>query len=1036
MLDGARLRFCLGPIYNLLVAALFAATWLVGSITAAEPSAVDLSKLPAPVERKVDFVKEVKPILLEHCAKCHGPKQHESGLRLHNKHDFFAGGDGGATVVVGKSAESRLIHFVSGADPDTRMPPEDEGELLSADQVALLRGWIDQGAEWPDSADEDSPRGGSDHWAYKAPVKHELPSVQNPAWCKSAIDRFILARLDAEKLAPSAEAERGSLLRRVSLDLIGLPPTVEELDAFVNDSSPDAYEQAVDRLLASPHFGERWARVWLDLARYADTHGYEKDPPRVMWPYRDWVIDAFNRDLPFDEFTIDQIAGDLLPNATIDQKVATGFHRNTMINTEGGTDDEEFRVAALVDRVNTTATVWLGTTMACCQCHSHKYDPFKQKEYYGLMAFYNGTADPGRSEGPQLDVPTKVFGPAAAEVAELERQLNTTTPELAAAQAEWERDQASRVVNWQVVEQVEFASAAGASADQQADGSLLVTGERPAVDTYTITTTAVDGPITGLRLEALDDSSLGGHGPGRTDHGNFVLSEVRVTVTAPGGEPQTIDLQNATADFAQNTFTPDKTLDGDLKTGWAVAPQFGKPHEIFWEPTGDVALAAGSKLAVILDQQHGSEHTIGKLRVSITKSARPLKQSPLPAKITAALAISPDQRSEAQQTKLAAYYRSIAPSLQPARERLAQLRPVPVGKSLVMQELPKLRDTFVHVRGNFMAHGDQVTPGVPAILNPIPADQPLNRLTLARWLVSRDNPLAARVQVNRLWEHLFGRGLVLTSEDFGTQGERPTHPELLDWLAVEFMEQGWSTKKLLREMVLSNTYRQSSKVTPELLEADPANRWLARGPRARLDAELIRDQALTISGLLSHKMGGPSVMPPQPDGVWSSPYSGEKWVTSAGEDRYRRGLYTYWKRTAPYPAFMSFDAPSREFCVVRRPRTNTPLQALTVLNDPVYVEAAQALARKIINSGGSPPQDRVRYGFRACLCRTPEAAECDRLLALYQQQLARFQQDPAGAVRFSGGMLPTPAGVDPAELAAWTVVANVLLNLDELVTKG
>jgi hypothetical protein len=611
------------------------------------------------------------------------------------------------------------------------------------------------------------------------------------------------------------------------LDLIGLPPTPEEVDAFVNDQSADAYEKVVDRLLASPHYGERWARPWLDLARYGDTHGYEKDPKRTIWPYRDWVINALNKDMPFDQFTIEQLAGDLLPDATLEQQIATGFHRNTMINTEGGVDQEEYRVAAVVDRVNTTATVWLGTTLACAQCHTHKYDPFTQKEYYQLFAFFNSNADRSTSDGDMLPLPTTEQNAALEEIAKLEA-VQSKAPELKTVR------------------------------DQLAEAKKKINAEMP--------------------------------------------------------------------------------------------------------------------------------------------------------------------------------------------------------KTLVMKDLPEPRETFVHIRGNFLNKGDKVEAGVPAVLHPLAVAEgaPLNRLALAKWLVSTENPLTARVAVNRMWEQFFGRGLVETSEDFGSRGERPSHPQLLDWLACEFMSPAegtpWSMKRMHRLIVLSATYRQSAAVTPGVLERDPYNRLLARGPRSRLAAEAVRDQALAISGLLSRKIGGPSVMPPQPDGIWNSPYSGEKWQTSSGEDRYRRGMYTFWKRTAPYPAFLSFDAPSREFCVVRRPQTNTPLQALTLLNDPVYIEAARALARRMIKEVEGEPAARATRGFRLALGRSPKAAELERLVGLYQSELGHYHQDAKAAEAMAGKLeqkaeaKTRPAEkseksgekaetFDTAELAAWTVVANVLLNLDEAVTK-
>lgn len=818
----------------------------------------------------VDFAKDIQPIFAAHCYECHGADMQEGGLRLHRRDDALTGGDGGRVIEPGNSKASRLIRYVTGVDEDLVMPPY--GDRLSDEQVALLRSWIDAGAAWPEDADAEGPAG-SDHWAYRPPQRPDLPPVHDTSWPRNAIDHFVLARLEAEGLQPSPEADRATLLRRASLDLIGLPPTLEEIEAFLTDERPDAYEQAVERLLASPRYGERWARLWLDLARYADTQGYEKDNRRTIWPYRDWVIDALNRDLPFDQFTIEQIAGDMLPDATLAQRVATGFHRNTMTNTEGGTDDEEFRVAAVVDRVNTTFEVWMGTTMACAQCHSHKYDPFTQREYYQVFAIFNNTADhDANDDRPFVEVPTPEQLAERqrlnAAIAELEKQIEEIEPEDRTRQAAWEQ-----------------RLAAALTTDDQSD-----------------------------------------------------------------------------------------------------------------EPSDEIEA--------------------------------------LPQNVREALSIAADERNEEQAKLLAEHYRTLDPPLVELQQQIeAQRKAMPsIPTTLVMEELPEPRETRIHLRGSFLDPGELVEPGVPAVLHPLPEGQPANRLTFARWLVDPANPLVGRVTMNRHWEQFFGQGLVATSEDFGRQGEPPSHPELLDWLATELVAQNWSIKAMHRLIVTSATYRQSSRVTPELIERDPNNRLLARGPRVRLEAEAIRDQALAIAGLLSRKMHGPSVMPPQPEGIWQVVYSGDQWVTSEGEDRYRRGVYTFWRRTSPYPSMVVFDAPSREFCVVRRSRTNTPLQALTTLNDPVYFEAAQALARRIVTEASGDETQRAEHGFRLCLAREPSDDERARLVALATEERAHFAADPESAAALVGeGELPE--GVDSAELAAWTVVANVLLNLDELITK-
>ncbi len=710
--------------------------------------AVESPRLPPAAAVKVDFSRDIEPIFANRCYECHGEKKSKSSFRLDDKTRAFQGGDSGKPFLIpGKSSQSQIILRVAGlVNADEVMPAT--GERLTAQQIGLLEAWIDQGASWPDSLKPP-------HWAYVKPVRPALPKVRHSGWPRNAIDNFILARLEKEKLTPSEEADRVTLIRRLSLDLTGLPPSVEEVDAFVADKSEDAYGQLVDRLLASPHFGERWARVWLDLARYADSHGYEKDPPRSMWPYRDWVINAFNRNMPFDQFTIEQIAGDMLPNATQEQKIASGFNRNTMINTEGGVDPEQSRVETIVDRVNTTATVWLGSTLACAQCHNHKYDPFAQKEYYQFFAFFNN------ADEPKLDLPTAEQTARekqlSSDVTRLEAEFKKATPELTAAQTAWETK-------------------------------------------------------------------------------------------------------------AKN----------------------------------DLALAAA---------------------VTNKESAGP----DISSNIVSILKVAGAARTAEQRDQISDYFRSQAPELKTVRDQLAEARKAQeelkeaIPTTLVMQERGEPRESHVLIRGNFLNPAERVYPGVPAILPPLPKGQPTNRLALARWLVSTDNPLTARVTMNRFWEQIFGRGLVETVEDFGTQGERPTHPELLDWMATEFMRRSWNMKAMLRLIVTSATYRQSSRSTPELIERDPYNRLYARAPRFRVSAEAVRDIALEASGLLSPKIGGPSVYPYQPDGVWTQLYSSDQWATSKGEDKYRRGIYTFWRRTSAYPAFMSFDAPSRELICPRRP---------------------------------------------------------------------------------------------------------------------
>jgi len=766
--------------------------------------------------RPVDFDREIRPILSEHCYACHGPdeKARKAELRLDRKEDVFRDRSGYAVIVPAQVEESELIERITSDDPDEMMPPPKVKKPLSGKQIDLLRRWVAEGAKW------------EGHWSYALPASVPTPLVKDRQWPRNSIDHFVLARLEGEGLRPAPEVDRATLIRRVSLDLIGLPPTPGEVDAFENDCGPGAYERVVDRLLASPHYGERQARPWLDQARYADTNGYEKDSGRSIWPYRDWVIHAFNRDLPFDRFTVEQIAGDLLPNATTDQRIATGFHRNSILNAEGGVDDEEFRVAAIVDRVNTTMQVWMGTTFTCAQCHDHKYDPFSQKEYFQLFAFFNNTADGGRKTAPELSLPT---------------------PEQFAKQAEIRAE----LVRWQT--QLDQATKASAK--------------------------------------------------------------------TPSAEKET-------------------------------------------------------KLKPIRDQ------------------------------------IAALKKQEA--------------AGQPAT-------------TMVMQELPQPRATTVLIRGSYNVKGEPVSPAVPKVLHPLSPDQPLNRLGLARWLVDSRNPLVGRVIMNRLWAQDFGRGIVETSEDFGVQGEPPSHPELLAWLAKEFKRQAWSLKAMQRLLVTSATYRQSSRVTPDRLERDPYNRLFSRGPRFRMEAEMVRDQALAVSGLLKRTIGGPSVFPHQPDGIWFVPYSTDRWIESHNGDQFRRGLYTFWRRSAPYPAFIAFDAPSREVSCERRSRTNTPLQALATLNDPAFVQPAAALARRIVAESKGTIEDHAVHAFRLVLVRKPFPAELGHLVELYRENLDRYRRDPAAAKAMAMMGLATIASADgphKPEIAAWTVVANVLLNLDETLTKG
>lgn len=1001
----------------------------------------------------IDFARDIQPILTEACYECHGPEKKRASLRLDARRTAFKGGVTGPAIKPGDSESSLLIRRIRGLDGHKRMPLG--GDPLTSEQIDVIARWIDAGAAWPDALANDQDLKADQHWAYIKPARPEPPAVEGASWIRNPIDNFILACLEKEHLTSAAEADRHTLLRRVYLDLIGMPPSPADADAFLSDDRLDAYERLVDRLLASPHFGERWAQPWLDLARYADSNGYEKDRLRSVWPYRDWVINALNRDMPFDQFTIEQLAGDLLPNPTLDQQIATGFNRNSMINEEGGVDPEESRCAVVVDRVNTTASVWLGSSIQCAQCHNHKFDPFSQKDYYQLFAFFNNTATEVRQthdndmieNSPKLRIPLPNESELRARLAALEQQIAAAAPQFAKEQEQWEAQRTGPLV-WQPLAPLDFGSSAGATGISLADNSVLITGKNPDTDIYTIEFETDLTPLTAIRLEALSDPMLGpARGPGRTAHGNFVLSEIRVT-TAPraGGLESPVKWTTAAADFNQQTndeiYDVKSAIDGDSKTGWAVAPEFGRPHIAVFVPAQPIDATGGVRLRIVLDQQYGSQHTLGRARISVTSdTGDPLRDS-LPASIRNALATPHDQRNESAQKELADYFRSISPLLRAERDERAsiqqQLDSAPT--TLVMLELPQPRETHVMLRGNFMSPGDRVQPDVPAALPPLQTDAPRNRLGFAQWLIAPENPLTARVAVNRFWEQYFGRGLVPTSADFGTQGQPPTHPELLDWLATEFVRQGWHMKAMHRLIVTSATYRQSTRATPAQLERDPDNKLLSRAPRFRLDPERLRDQMLTVSGLLSPKIGGPSVMPYQIPGLWAAASSSDngKWITSTGDDRWRRGLYTFWRRSSPYPSFVTFDAPNRELICTRRSRTNTPLQALTMLNDPECIAAAASLASRTLDAPSRDAADRITYGFRLCLQRDPLPTESTRLASLLNQQLLTYKADEKAAselAKLVPESIARRANIGDAELAAWTIVWNVVLNTDEMLNR-
>ena len=1170
------------------------------------------SLAPTWAEPGPDFSREVRPILAAHCFKCHGQDagSRKAQLRLDVREVAVEPAKSGAVAIVpGNLSQSELVKRIFSTDEEEVMPPPAAKHPLNAAQQQVLQRWVAAGAVY------------AGHWAFVPPKAILPPAVKHVNWPRNEVDHFILEKLEAEGLQPSPQADALTLLRRVSLDLTGLPPTVEEIEAYTSDKSADAYEKLVDRLLASPHYGERWTRRWLDLARYADTNGYEKDRPRSMWPWRDWVIRSLNADLPYDQFTIEQLAGDLLPGATEEQIVATGFHRNTMLNEEGGIDPLEFRFRAMTDRVATTGTTWMALTTGCAQCHTHKYDPIQHTEYYQLMAFLNNADEP-------------MHYLASDETPEQRHQREQEANRLEAALPElWPVSTPDE--QWLAVRPTKLTTASGEPPKWLTDESALFAAPGPERETITLSLEVKQGTVESLKLEALTDASLPMQGPGRVAHGNFVLSEIRIMAQPlDQSAPQVaVKISQAEATANQPSFPIANAFDGNDATGWAVqepGKALNESKSAVFHFAQPLSHSSGTRFTITLVEAHGTNHTIGRLRLSVprppdattaklseaeiraarleaayqswlkdleksaaqwmtpppaklatnsplltwqtdgsilasgdttkedhyelhyanlpagltalrlealphpslpdqgpgmafyegprgdffigdlsisqgekvwkiasssatagnaalltdenlqsgwggsgqvgqrsaavlafaqpwpggdmvikfqsgrhyaaslghfrisfTTKSEGARALPLPAELEQLLTLSP--QAEGRKSQLLRTFLLAAPELAATTKRIQELRASPRGQeTLVMQERPldQPRITHLHHRGEYLQPEEIVSPGVPAFLPPLPANAPHNRLSFARWLVSPEHPLTARVTVNRAWAAIFGTGIVRTLGDFGFQGELPSHPELLDWLAVNFRQQGWSMKKLHRMLVLSATYRQQSQSTPMLRERDPQNRWLARGPRFRVEAEIVRDISLQASSLLSQKMFGPPVRPPQPASVTETAYGGAGWEVSTGEDRYRRALYTFTKRSAPFAASNTFDAPSGEACVAQRDLSNTPLQSLTLLNDEAFVEASQALAQRALALAGNDVQ-RLDHLFLRCLTRLPRESERATLLALLAESRQRLAAHELNAAE----LYPQAAG--PAEEgAAWTILARTLLNLDETISKS
>lgn len=1012
-------------------------------------------------QAKVDFQRQIRPILSNHCFKCHGPdaETREAGLRLDERDAAISQSESGATAISpGKPDDSELLKRVFSHDADQKMPPDSANRPLSEEQKTLLKAWIEQGAAY------------EVHWAFNPPKRPTLPAVKDAPQVRTAIDRFVQARLEAEQIAFNGEASKTTLLRRVTFDLTGLPPTLEEIDAFLSDKKPGAYERVVDRLLASPRFGERMALDWLDAARFADTNGYHIDNGRDMTRWREWVIDAFNRNKPLDRFIVEQMAGDLLPNATLDQKIASGFNRNHMINFEGGAIPEEYHNAYIVDRVNTTSTVFLGLTVGCAQCHDHKYDPISQRDFYQLYAFFynvpeNGLDGNRGNAAPFIRAPrdeqAQRLEVLTQEVAKLKSRLIEPNAELDAAQAKWESTALSEppLVNWRGAEVISAKSRGGATSRSQPDGVIRFGGANPDQEVYNVTLKTDLKRLTGVQIEMLPDDRLSGKGPGRSVNGNVVFTNLTLGTAIPetGEAPVLRKITDAKAAWHQENFPIEYAFDADPKTGWALLPKTGESQFLRFaiEP---VNLEEGESLVEVnlhFESIFAGHHP-AKIRVKLTGDDNPLHDPKLPQEIDALVRKPAAQRSPEEKQKLTSYFRT---NLSPqstawnaelaAKEKERADFEAAIPTVMVMEEMAKPRDTFMLVRGAYDKKSEKVSANVPASLTPLAEGAPRNRLGLAEWLVAPEQPLTSRVLANRLWQTFFGVGIVKTSDDFGSQGDQPSHPELLDYLATELTHpeggvEPWDVKHLVRLMVTSAAYRRASTMTKELLAKDPENRLLARGSRFRLTAEMIRDQALAAAGLLDDRIGGASVSPYQPPGIWeelASRSDGKNWTAqeytqSHGRDLYRRTMYTFWKRTAPPPSLMTFDAPDRETCVVRRARTNTPLQALVLWNDPTYVEASRTLAERVLKSGADDSA-RLSTAFSLLVGRAPSESESKVLSAALAKQRAHFAAAPQKAKDvIAVGESPATAEIAASELAAWTMVCSLIMNLDESLSRG
>lgn len=1000
--------------------------------------------------QEIDFDRDVRPILSNTCYTCHGPdsNKRQAELRFDVEASVFADRDGSPILVKGKPDQSDLIKRILTDDEDLVMPPPDQKQQLSAKDKETLQKWVAQGAKW---------RG---HWAFETISRPSRPSTKNKAWPKNDIDWFVLKRLEQLGMSPSEAAAKHTLLRRVSLDLTGLPPTIEELEAFLKDDSPKAYEKAVDHLLASPRYGEHFALSWLDAARYADTNGYQQDRTRTMWPWRDWVIKSLNDNMPFDRFTVEQIAGDRLDNPTIPQLVATGFHRNHMLNGEGGRIAEESRVEYVVNRVETTGAVWLGLTLGCGRCHDHKYDPISQREFYNLYAYFNsiderGNVDAGGNANPVMTVPSEAQTKRKAElntsIASLQKVLSTLATK---HQAAWEKtllaeiDSGKQQEYWVTLKPGDLKSEQGQTLTVEADGvTILATGKNPKNDNLFVTLATDEKQITALRLEAVPYEKFTNGGFARSNSGNFVLTEFKVSSKSAGQEaPAPARIKSARASFEQGGWPVVNSFDGKTNTGWAVhnPSNMRIPRQAMFVLESPIAGGKGTELK--LELQHDSPHEFHNLshfRVAITTQPTPKLdgKNGLPDALIAALKVEAGKRNAAQKKVVGDEFRRRSSEVRSVQQKIDAARNEITGidknmvKTMVMRDRAQPRETFVLNRGTWDQpdKNQPCSPDTPSCLPSLPKDAPPNRLALAQWIVAKENPLTARVIVNRYWQHFFGQGLVTTPEDFGSQGERPSHPQLLDWLAADFQD-GWNVKKLLKQIVMSATYQQSSKVEPALYDSDRANKWLARAPRLRLTSHAIRDQALLFGGLLVEKIGGPPVKPYQPAGVWLDNSLGKiKYQRDSGENLYRRTLYTFWRRATP--PTMLFDVASRQQCKVRPSRTNTPLHALIMFNETGYVESARNFAQRVMSTEKEPAA-RLNLAFRTATCRQPTADETATMLKVMKDVQAKFKTDAEKTKAYlTTGESKADEKYEPLELATYSAMCHILLNLDETITR-